>query len=71
MDYGKIIGIQGHIIEVEFTDNQPNLHDVLVLEKDASTKMEVFASKGRLSFFCISLSKIHNMFRGMKVVNTK
>jgi F-type H+-transporting ATPase subunit beta len=69
--YGKIIGIQGHIIEVEFTDNQPNLHDILVLESDSSAKMEVFASKGKSSFFCISLSKVHKMFRGMNIVNTK
>ena len=71
MNYGKIIGIKGHIIEVEFTDNQPNVHDVLVLEVDPTVKMEVFASKGRLSFFCIGLSKMDKMFRGMNVLSTK
>ena len=71
MNYGKIIGIKGHIIEVEFTKNQPNLHDILILESDPSTKMEVFASEGKSRFFCISLSKMDKMFRGMNVVNTK
>lgn len=70
-DIGKIIGIQGHIIEVEFTDNQPNLHDILVLETDPLTKMEVFSSKESTSFFCLSLSDTHKMSRGMKVINTK
>ena len=71
IDYGKIIGIKGHIIEVEFTHNQPNVHDVLVLQSDPNTKMEVFASKDRLSFFCISLSNTDKMFRGMNVLSTK
>ncbi|OGH20057.1 MAG: hypothetical protein A3D74_04000 [Candidatus Levybacteria bacterium RIFCSPHIGHO2_02_FULL_37_13] len=69
--YGKIIGIQGHIIEVEFTQNQPKLHDILVLEKDPSTKMEVFASKGRSTFYCISLSQMQKISRGMNVLSTK
>lgn len=71
MSYGKIIGIQGHIIEVEFKINQPSTHDILVLESDPSTKMEVFASKGKSTFYCISLSQMHKIFRGMNVVNTK
>ena len=71
MDYGKIIGIQGHIIEVEFRENQPKSHDILELENDATTKMEVFGSKESGSFFCLSLSPTNNVSRGMRVKNSK
>lgn len=71
MDYGKIIGIQGQIVEVEFRRSQPNLHDILVLENDPTYKMEVFASKEGNRFFTLSLSSPQKMSRGMKVVNTK
>jgi F-type H+-transporting ATPase subunit beta len=70
-NYGKIIGIKGHIVEVEFRGNPPNSHDILVLETDPLTKMEVFSSKESTSFFCLSLSDTHKMSRGMKVINTK
>lgn len=68
---GEIISIQGQVIEVEFGNEQPNLHDILVLENDPSIKMQVFLSSGRSSFFCISLSLTHKISRGMKVINTK
>ncbi len=71
MDYGKIIAIQGQIVEVEFKGDQPNLHDILVLENDLSAKMEVFASKENDRFFCLGMSSTYKMSRGMKVVNTK
>lgn len=68
---GKIIGIQGQIIEVEFSKDKPNLHDILVAKSDPSIKMEVFVSSGASSFFCLSLSNTNTLFRGMKVINTK
>ena len=71
MDYGKIIGIQGQIVEVEFRQRGPNLHDILVLENDPTYKMEVFASKEGNRFFALSLSSPQKMSRNMKVVNTK
>lgn len=70
-DIGKIVGIQGQIVEVEFRHSQPNLHDILVLENDPTVKMEVFLSKESSSFFCLSISPSYKMCRGMKVVNTK
>jgi F-type H+-transporting ATPase subunit beta len=71
MDYGKIIGIQGQIVEVEFKTNPPNLHDIIVLENDPATKMEVFSSKENDRFYCLSASSTHKMSRGLKVTNTK
>jgi len=68
---GVIIGIQGQIIEVEFVDESPNLHDLLVLEEDSSVKMQVVLPSGSSSFFCFSLSSTDKLYRGLKVINTK
>lgn len=68
---GSIVGIQGQIIEVEFKNNQPNAHDILVLEDDSSIKMQVASPSGPQSFFCLSLGPTESLYRGLKVVNTK
>jgi len=68
---GKIIGIQGQIIEVEFKAHQPNIHDILVLEEDKNIKMQVAMPSGPSSFFCLSLYSGDKLYRGLKVINTK
>src|SRR3989338_309128 len=68
---GRIIGIQGQIIEVEFENSQPNLHDILVLENDESLKMQVASPNGPQSFFCLSLCQTDKLHRCLKVINTK
>jgi len=68
---GVIIGIQGQIIEVEFANESPNIHDLLVLEEDSSIKMQVILPNGSSSFFCFSLSPTDKLYRGLKVINTK
>lgn len=68
---GKIIGIQGQIIEVEFKNHEPSVHDVLILEDDSNIKMQVSLPSGRSSFFCLSLSSTDKLYRGQKVLNTK
>ena len=45
-DRGRVIGVQGQIVEVEFAENPPNLHDLLLLEDDKTTRMEVMRSSG-------------------------
>lgn len=70
-DYGKIIRIQGHIVEVEFSDNPPNLHDLLILKDDMSTRMEVIRSSGLSRYFCLCLSHTTHLYRGAKIINTK
>lgn len=67
---GSVIGIQGQIIEVEFKGNQPNAHDILILEDDAMIKMQVASPSGPHSFFCLSLSPTDKLYRGLKVINT-
>lgn len=67
---GKIIGITGQVIEVEFTRNKPANHDLLVLAADPSVKMEVYTSSGPSTYYCILLSPSQKLARGEFVVNT-
>src|SRR5690348_15988622 len=71
MNKGKIIGIKGEIAEVEFRDEMPQIHDVVVLENNPEIKMEVFTSASVSSFFCLILSPIATLSRGAIVFNTR
>ncbi|MEK7502664.1 MAG: F0F1 ATP synthase subunit beta [Patescibacteria group bacterium] len=70
-DRGKIIGVRGQIVEVEFAQNPPNLHDLLILEDDKTTKMEVIISSGPSTFYSLCFSKTTGIYRGARVINTK
>lgn len=68
---GKILKIQGHIVEVEFPHNQPNLHDLLVLEEDETTRFQVMRSSKNKCYFCLCLTHTNSLHRGGRVINTK
>lgn len=68
--FGTIIGLRGHVVEVEFAKNRPALHDVLVLEEDPSIKMEVYASSGPSTYYCLLFSPTNKINRGSRVKNT-
>lgn len=67
---GKIIGIEGQVIEVRFSRAKPSVNDVVELCDDSSVKMQVHSSSGPDTFFCLALSPIVSLPRGAKVVNT-
>lgn len=68
---GKIIGIKGHIVEVEFpTHQRPNINDVLYLDENPGVRMQVFRSSGNNTFYCIALSRINYYSRGAKVIDS-
>ena len=70
-DHGKVVGVAGQIVEVEFAENPPNLHDLLLLEDDKTTKMEVMRSSGPSTFYSLCFSPTTNVYRGARVINTK
>lgn len=67
---GKIISIKGQIIEVEFQNDKPTLHDILILENDETAKLQVYISSGPSTFYCLSLTPTKKLFRGASVLNT-
>lgn len=70
--FGRIISIQGQIVEIEFLSNdKPSLKNILYLEEDPSVMLEVFTSSNPSTFFCICLSSVKNLYRGAHVIDTK
>lgn len=67
---GKIIAIQGQVIEVEFLQHKPANNDLLVMAKDTTVKMQVYSSAGPHSYYCILLSPSERIYRGAEVTNT-
>ncbi len=67
---GKIIAIYGQVVEVEFSQTQPNLHDLVYLESDPDIKFEVFASASDNIYFCLLLSISTKLKRGQVVINS-
>lgn len=67
---GEIVSIRGQVVEVEFKDNQPAIHDVLTIEEDDGVRMEVHTSSEEDTFYCLVLGGLDKIYRGMKVINT-
>jgi F-type H+/Na+-transporting ATPase subunit beta len=67
---GKILSIQGNIVEVKFSGEQPSINDLVVLEADPSIQMEVYASSGKMSFFCFLFTSSDTLIKGATVINT-
>lgn len=67
---GKVISIKGQIIEVEFPNEKPHIHDVLVYKNDPSVKMEVYTSATDNSFFCLALTGVTKLNYGSEIVST-
>jgi F-type H+-transporting ATPase subunit beta len=68
---GKIIGVHGQVVEVEFEGGDvPTIREVLVLADDSSARMEVVKSSGEKRFHCIAFAPTDKLFRGAHVVNT-
>ncbi|MFH1536277.1 MAG: F0F1 ATP synthase subunit beta [Patescibacteria group bacterium] len=68
---GKVVSIQGQVVEVEFKDEKPSINDLLLLENDPLVKMTVATSSGSSTYFCLVLDPIDKLYRGAVVVNTK
>jgi len=67
---GKIVSVWGNIAEVEFLEDPPLTHHVLVGKEDSRLKMEVYSSAGVRSFYCLVLSEAESLSRGTEMVNT-
>ncbi|OGM59828.1 F0F1 ATP synthase subunit beta [Candidatus Woesebacteria bacterium RIFCSPLOWO2_01_FULL_39_10b] len=68
---GEIISIKGQIVEVKFFNRKPAINDLLFLQGDPDIKLEVYASSGPDTFYCLALSRTNKLFRGAKIVNSE
>lgn len=69
-NFGKIVSINGQVVEVEFLEDAPDLFDVLVLEGEDDVFLEVYVSASESSFYCLALSSTDKLSRGKKLINT-
>ncbi len=67
---GRIISIKGQIIEVEFPEDKPSIHDVVIVEENPDIIMEVFTSASTSTFYCLAISPVSTLSRGIVVINT-
>lgn len=67
---GKLVGVYGSVVEVEFLGEKPKTQDVLVSETDPTLNLQVFSSATIDSFYCIALCQPDKLNRGMRFVNT-
>ena len=68
---GKVVGIKGQVVEIEFSQLKPGLKDVLIFEEDPDVRFEVYASSGPNTFYSLALGSIEKIYRGAKVVNSQ
>lgn len=67
---GKILSVHGQVVQVAFEERPPRIFDILTADELPGSKLEVYASASARSFFCISLTSIRGLYRGMKIRNT-
>jgi F-type H+-transporting ATPase subunit beta len=70
MDLGYILSIRGEVVEVEFYRNPPFIGEILTLEENPSTLIEVYSISVKKTFLCLSLAKPNKLFRGARVKRT-
>lgn len=68
---GKVISIVGQVVEIEFDNEKPAIHDLLVMKDNPAVKLEVYSSSTNNTFYCLALSGDESMYRGAKVSNTR
>jgi F-type H+/Na+-transporting ATPase subunit beta len=67
---GTIISARGQVVEVEFLGDKPKIHDVLKVVDEPGALLQITASSGPVSFYCLSLSQTDKLYRGMQVTST-
>lgn len=68
---GKVIAIRGQVVEISFSGEKPSVHDILLLENDPLTKMEVYTATGPDTYYCLLLTASNKISRGANVINTR
>lgn len=76
--YGKIVQVQGPVVDVKFDDKLPNINDALKINVDAcdnagvaiNLTLEVALHIGNGVVRCIAMDSTNGLVRGMKVEST-
>lgn len=68
---GTIIGIRGDVVEVEFGEDKPNRHELLVFKDDPEIKLEVYNTTPHDTVICVALTDTTKLYRGAKVLRSE
>jgi len=69
---GRVRGIRGQIVELEFEDNEtiPAFFEILTSPLNNAIRLEVFAYSENNTLYCLSLSQKQLVFRNMPITTT-
>ncbi len=67
---GIVVSVKGQVVEVEFPNDKPEIKHIIILRNKPEVKMEVYASSGASTFYCLSLTPTNNIKRGERALNT-
>lgn len=67
---GRVVAILGQIVEVEFQDQMPLIHDMLYLESDPKVRMEIYTSSGPGTFYCLLFDSPLKLRKGSVIVSS-
>ena len=71
MESGYVISIKEEIIEVEFYKNPPFIGEILTLEENPDTWLEVHSVSSKKTFLCLVLKQPEKLFRHARVKRTE
>ncbi len=67
---GVIKVIKGQVVEIRFSNQKPQISELLVLESNKDVKFVVYSSSHKDEFYCLSLSDSSILKRGDRVLGT-
>ncbi|MCR4325173.1 MAG: F0F1 ATP synthase subunit beta [Candidatus Curtissbacteria bacterium] len=68
--WGSVVSVNGQVCEVEFFDEKPKEHHILVLEDDPNTLMEVVGVSSSGNIVCFVMSDVYSLYRGARVFDS-
>ena len=69
--FGTVIAIKGQIVEIDYNNDPPNMHDLYVMDGTDEILLEVYASASERSVYCIGLTALQKLYKGARLINTK
>ncbi len=71
MYVGRVRGVLGQIVRIECDGTyQPPLRELLTSEDNTQVRLEAYAYEGTHTLFCLLLSEVDTIARGVKIVST-
>lgn len=67
---GRVVAVNGEIVEVVFENHFPKIHDVLIDPNNKDIILQVYSSSENKTYYCMILSGKNNLTRGTLVIST-